>query len=350
MHMWSTFYDWGGLNIEIFRLINDATLPWMDVPIVTISALGSYWGAPAMFLLLLLLSWRWGINRQHEISTLALLQSRRFVIAFIICWLMVAFFKLTLNFQRPLAAIGGTVNIAGDPEYAYGFPSGHAAYTALAIAILWPLMAKRLRYALLAFALLLGWARIAGGAHFPADVLWGAAVGLVSALIASRVTATPGPATWIGLSAAILALDQFTKSAVIKGISYQSVVPVTSFFDLIHTRNTGAAFSLFAQGSGWQVWFLTIVAFVVSAWLVWRLLQPAPRLEAAGYCLVLGGAMANAVDRAMNGYVTDFLSFYWQGWYWPAFNLADVAISSGAILLILSMVLFDRARVARKET
>jgi signal peptidase II len=349
MHLWSAFYDWGSLNVELFRIINGATFPWMEPVLIGLTAIGSYWGAPALFLLLLLLGWRRALNDQHDLSAHTFRQIRRFVVGFAITWVVVAFFKLTLNVPRPLSAIGGAINVAGDPEYMYGFPSGHAAYTMLAIFILWPIVGRPYRYALLTAGALVAWARIASGAHFPADILWGAAIGACSAYVATRVTADPKPSTWLGLAAAIVGLDQLTKSAVIKGISYDTFVPVTSFFDLVHTRNTGAAFSLFAQGSGWQTWFLIVLAFIVSAWLAWRLTKPTLRLEAAGYCLILGGGVANAIDRLINGYVTDFLSFYWRDWYWPAFNLADVAISSGAALLIASTVLFDRPSTASKH-
>ena len=116
---------------------------------------------------------------------------------------------------------------------------------------------------------------------------------------------------------------------------------------MIHTQNTGAAFSLFANFGGVQTIFLTMVAYIVSAWLAWKLLHPLPSLEAAGYSLILGGALANAIDRTMNGFVTDFLSFYWNNWYWPAFNLADIAITSGAALLLASSLLFTPKRRSR---
>jgi signal peptidase II len=342
--LWSVAYDWGGLNIEAFRLINGAASAWMESAIIGMSAAGSYWGAPLLFLALLIRGWHLETNGHHDMAALTFRQLRRFVIGFVIAWIVVAFFKLTLNVPRPLAVMDGAVNVAGAPEFAFGFPSGHAAYTALAIWTVWTLLGRRGRIALVALGGLVAWARIASGAHFPADVVWGALLGGAAALVADRVTVAPRPSLWLALSAAIVGLDQLTKSAIIGGLEYSSQVPITSFFDLVHTRNTGAAFSLFADGTGWQTWFLAVFAVGVSAVLAWRLFKPLPRIEAASYCLIIGGALANGVDRAMNGYVTDFLSFYWRDYYWPAFNLADVAICGGAILLLSSTLLFDRQK------
>lgn len=346
-HFWTAAYDWGGYNVEAFRLINGAATGWMEPLLVAVSATGSYWGAPVLFLVLLIRGWHLDTHGNHDVAASTFRQLRRFVIGFAIAWVVVAFFKLTLNVPRPLALLEGSVNVAGSPEFAFGFPSGHAAYTALAIWSVWPLVARRGRVALIALAGLVAWARIASGAHFPADVVWGALMGSAAAFVADQVTKAPRPSVWLSLSAATVVLDQVTKAAIVNGLEYSSQVPITSFFDLVHTRNTGAAFSLFANGSGWQTWFLTLLALAVSAVLAWRLYKPLPRIEAASYCLILGGAMANAIDRGMNGYVTDFLSFYWRDYYWPAFNLADVAICGGAILLGASALLFDRPKSVR---
>lgn len=328
--------------MEAFKLINGSASAWMESAIVALSAAGSYWGAPLLFLALLIRGWHLETSGRYDAAATTFRQLRRFAIGFVIAWTVVAVFKLTLNVPRPLAVMDGAINVAGAPEYAFGFPSGHAAYTTLAIWAVWTLLGHRSRIVLVILGGLIAWARIASGAHFPADVVWGMLLGGAAALVADRVTVAPRPALWLALSAAIVGLDQLTKSAIIGELEYSSQVPITSFFDLVHTRNTGAAFSLFADGTGWQTWILAVLALGVSAVLAWRLFRPLPRIEAASYCLIIGGALANGVDRAMNGYVTDFLSFYWRDYYWPAFNLADVAICGGAILLVSSTLLFDR--------
>lgn len=102
----------------------------------------------------------------------------------------------------------------------------------------------------------------------------------------------------------------------------------------MHVRNNGAAFSLLADAGGWQRYFFIVLALGASAWLMRTLRQGLPIFEAAGFSLILGGALGNVVDRILRGAVVDFLDFYWRGMHWPAFNLADVAISLGVICLI----------------
>ena len=103
---------------------------------------------------------------------------------------------------------------------------------------------------------------------------------------------------------------------------------------LVHVWNSGAAFSLLADAGGWQRWFFIALATGVSAWLALALIKPRLPLEAAAYCLILGGALGNLTDRVFRGYVVDSLDFHWGGWHWPAFNLADLAITLGVGLFI----------------
>ena len=146
------------------------------------------------------------------------------------------------------------------------------------------------------------------------------------------------PWPWLLLALAVAFLDQLTKWWVLGSFEPGEVLPVLPVFNLVLTFNEGAAFSFLSDAGGWQRWFfivLTIlVSVVLSAWL-WRL----PRGEgwtAAALSLVLGGALGNLVDRVRSGRVTDFLDFHWQQWHWPAFNLADSAITAGVVLLILA--------------
>jgi signal peptidase II len=141
---------------------------------------------------------------------------------------------------------------------------------------------------------------------------------------------------WLGLSGLVLALDQASKLAVIDSLTaYVEVINVTSFFNLVHVHNTGAAFSLFADQPGWQRGFFLVVALVASGIILYLLRKTAGRrLFSAALALILGGAIGNVIDRALYGHVIDFLDVYVGGWHWPAFNIADSAITVGAALLI----------------
>lgn len=141
---------------------------------------------------------------------------------------------------------------------------------------------------------------------------------------------------WLALAAAVVILDQLTKAWVVAGLPYRHAVELLPFFRLVHVHNTGAAFSFLAGAGGWQRWFFVALALgasvILTVWL-WRL--PRGRwLEAAGISLILGGALGNFIDRIRYGFVVDFLDFHLGGWHWPAFNLADTAITVGVGLLL----------------
>jgi signal peptidase II len=148
--------------------------------------------------------------------------------------------------------------------------------------------------------------------------------------------ATRNALAWLWLSGLVLALDQASKLAVIDSLTaYVDVIPLTSFFNLVHVHNTGAAFSLFADQPGWQRGFFLAVALVASGIILYLLRKTAGRrLFSAALALILGGAIGNVIDRALYGHVIDFLDVYVGGWHWPAFNIADSAITVGAALLI----------------
>ncbi len=147
-----------------------------------------------------------------------------------------------------------------------------------------------------------------------------------------RLSTTP----WLLLAAAVVLADQLTKWWVLHSFHPGEVRQVLPFFNLVLTFNEGAAFSFLSEAGGWQRWFFVAVTLGVSlALLVWlRRLAPGERRTALGLALVLGGAWGNLVDRLRLGRVTDFLDFHWQGWHWPAFNLADSAITLGVVLLL----------------
>jgi len=143
----------------------------------------------------------------------------------------------------------------------------------------------------------------------------------------------------------VIVADQATKWAVIEWMPLYDKVPINSFLNLVHLRNTGAAFSFLADQSGWQRWFFVLLAsavsVVITVWL-WRIRSDGPLLLAAGLSLVLGGAIGNLIDRATLGYVTDFIQVWFGSWPFPAFNIADSAISVGAGLLLIDAVLLSR--------
>ena len=154
-------------------------------------------------------------------------------------------------------------------------------------------------------------------------------------------TARFGRLKWLWLSLLVFVLDQASKLFFENSLSlYQQIVVIPDYFSWTLAYNKGAAFSFLASESGWQRWFFAAIAVVVSAVLVvWlKRLKAHETLLALALALVLGGAIGNLFDRVVYGHVIDFILVHWQNrWYFPAFNLADSAITLGAILLALDM-------------
>jgi len=149
-------------------------------------------------------------------------------------------------------------------------------------------------------------------------------------------------AAWLALAAAIALLDQLTKWLLARSIAPGDGVMVTPFFNLVHVFNTGAAFSFLASAGGWQRAFFIAVTLVAAVLILHLLRRHAEdRRFCLGVTLILGGALGNLWDRVMHGHVVDFLDFHAAGWHWPAFNVADSAITVGAVLLIAD-ALFSR--------
>ncbi|MEK8049055.1 signal peptidase II [Ideonella sp. DXS22W] len=162
----------------------------------------------------------------------------------------------------------------------------------------------------------------------------------------SSVSSTP-LALWLGLALLVILADQLSKTLVVARFTLGDVLPVTGFFDLVRAHNTGAAFSFLAGASGWQRWFFVGLGAVASVFIVWMLRRhPGQKLFCFSISMILGGAIGNVIDRLLHGYVVDFLQFHWSwlapmfhGGYFPAFNIADSAITAGAIGLILDELL-----------
>lgn len=147
-----------------------------------------------------------------------------------------------------------------------------------------------------------------------------------------------GSLAWLALSALVLLLDQLTKWLASAKLVMHQPLPVLPSFNLTLMHNTGAAFSFLADAGGWQRWFFVLLALGVSVGIVWWLRSPGsgdqPWLCAA-LALVLGGALGNLVDRVAHGHVVDFIQLYYGRFAWPAFNVADAAISVGAFMLVV---------------
>lgn len=153
---------------------------------------------------------------------------------------------------------------------------------------------------------------------------------------AASSSSSPSLAVWLGLAVAVILLDQFTKTLIVGYFHLGDSRTVTSFFNVVRAHNTGAAFSFLADASGWQRWFFIGLASVVSVFIVVMLKKhPGQKLFCFALAMILGGAIGNVIDRALHGYVVDFIQVHAGGKYFPSFNIADSAITLGAISLVL---------------
>ena len=152
---------------------------------------------------------------------------------------------------------------------------------------------------------------------------------------------------WLGLALLIFLADQFTKTLILGYYQLGDSTYVTSFFNIVRVHNTGAAFSFLASAGGWQRWFFTAIGIAAAVFIVWMLrAHPGQKLFAFALSCILGGALGNVIDRLLHGYVVDMLDFHlpflagiFPGGHFPAFNVADMGISIGAMALILDEIL-----------
>lgn len=153
---------------------------------------------------------------------------------------------------------------------------------------------------------------------------------------------------WLWLSLLVIALDLGSKFFIISNVAYgwSNRIEVTSFFNIVHVHNFGAAFSFLSNAGGMQRWFFAAIAIFISLLLIYFLFKnkSSERLLNISYALVIGGALGNLFDRLYHGYVIDFLDFYVQNYHWPAFNVADIAICCGATLLFIEALISDRKK------
>lgn len=165
----------------------------------------------------------------------------------------------------------------------------------------------------------------------------GARIGPKASL--KKTTAAGGMLPWLGLALLLLIADQLTKVLILGSYRLGDATYVTHFFNVVRVHNTGAAFSFLASASGWQRWFFTGIGVLAAVFIVWMLRShPGQKLFSFAMACILGGAIGNVIDRVLYGYVVDFLDFHYAGWHFPAFNIADAAITIGAVCLILDEI------------
>ena len=157
----------------------------------------------------------------------------------------------------------------------------------------------------------------------------------------------PGLALWLGPALVVILADQVTKTLIIGSFQLGDSRPVTDFFNIVRAHNKGAAFSFLADGSGWQRWLFVGLGVGASVFIVWMIRSsPTQKLFCFAVSMIMGGALGNVIDRLLHGYVVDFLQFrfgflepVFHGGYFPSFNIADSAITLGAVCLILDEIL-----------
>ena len=159
-----------------------------------------------------------------------------------------------------------------------------------------------------------------------------------------RATPSLSNLRWLWLSLAVIVVDQITKHWILATFRPGEDLPLTSFASLVLAFNKGAAFSFLAGETGWQRWMFAVIAIAACAAMIWFMRRGGRSLFHAGLALIIGGALGNLYDRLMLGHVVDFLLFHYRDWYYPAFNVADSAITIGAGALILDS--FRERRVA----
>lgn len=149
---------------------------------------------------------------------------------------------------------------------------------------------------------------------------------------------------WIVIAIVVVIADQVTKWAIIEWVPLYDKIPLSSFINLTHQKNSGAAFSFLANAGGWQRWFFVALASGVSVFIavwMWRIRSAGQTVLIGGLALVLGGAVGNLIDRILLGQVTDFIQVWFGSWAFPSFNIADAGISVGAALLIIDALFFS---------
>ena len=160
----------------------------------------------------------------------------------------------------------------------------------------------------------------------------------------------PDAKRWYALAGLVIIFDQLSKWVVLENIRFGQTIYVAPFWNWVLTYNPGAAFSFLADQPGWQRWFFSILALAVSGWITLELRKhPEQKLLSSALALVMGGALGNVIDRIRFGAVVDFIQWHAAGFYWPAFNVADSAITVGAILLVFAQLTVTNQKTEEKS-
>jgi signal peptidase II len=156
----------------------------------------------------------------------------------------------------------------------------------------------------------------------------------------NKSSGSAGLLPWIGIALIVILIDQITKVMIVRTFQLGDVVTIYSWFDIVRAHNTGAAFSFLRDASGWQRWMFTGLGLAAAVFILWLLRRHGgQKLFASALSLILGGALGNVIDRLWHGYVVDFIQVHYHASYFPAFNIADSAITLGAACLILDELL-----------
>lgn len=264
----------------------------------------------------------------------------RLLVASTLAVALVVTIKSGLGFKPP--AWPGQV-IAGGAARLDSFLSAHAAFAALLAATFWAHARPDVRMVLLAFVVCVGAAVVVLGRQYPVDVLAGWLLGWVCAATAAWIARVRTEDRIAGhcllWATAVFAADLLSKLAATTTLAFAESLPVTDFFAIVHWQNRGAAFGLLSRASGWQAPVLIAIALAASVWLV-RAIRAVHTPVAQRFALaaILAGALANAVDRLVRGAVVDWLDLHAGSHHWPAFNLADISITAGAVALLVTSI------------
>jgi signal peptidase II len=154
--------------------------------------------------------------------------------------------------------------------------------------------------------------------------------------MARSFSGAPRLALWLALALLVIVLDQFAKTLILGTLQLGDSRTVTPFFNVVRVHNSGAAFSFLAGAAGWQRWFFVALGIAAAGFIVWMLRShPTQKVFCLAVTMIMGGALGNVTDRVLHGYVIDFIQVHWRGSYFPSFNLADSAITLGAVLLVI---------------
>lgn len=329
MNTFELLYGWFGLNVAVSHWLV-ATMPQRFAPVMhAVSWLSEPAGAPLWAALFL------GVFRAKRGTVQAVVWrdvAWTFLLGAALALSVAWAAKIGLGFSRPTGAY--------PQSSGFSTPSGHATLAALLVTTAWRLSSRwTARYGLLAGLALVGWARVALQAHYFADVLWGYIIGAVAATLAARIVEYTRRDVVVGRAFAtalvVLCADLITKAMVVVTAPLGFRHELLPFLALGYWLNPGAAFSLLHDAGGWQRLLFIAIAIVATVVLTFLILRSSEsKIERYGFGFILGGAVANVFDRFIRGAVVDWIDVFWGRYHWPAFNIADMGITAGALLVI----------------